>query len=216
MNSRPILYTFRRCPYAMRARLALAVSGTVCAVREVVLRDKPAELLAASPKGTVPVLVLEDGRVVDESLEIMRWALTRNDPEEWLWPGDAMWPLIAENDGPFKQALDRYKYPARYEGADPLVHRGEALDFLQRLETKLNGGRFLFGDLPSLADAAIFPFVRQFAAVDPTWFAAQPLPGLHGWLAGLLASPLFATVMARWPQWRAGDAEPLFPLVAEA
>lgn len=195
----------------MRARLALAVSGTTVAVREVVLKDKPAEMIAASPKGTVPVLVLPDGRVIEESLDIMRWALTRNDPEGWLLPGDAMLPLIAGNDGAFKQNLDRYKYPSRYEGADPLHHRAAGLGFLEQLNQLLASAPFLFGAAPSLTDAAIFPFVRQFAATDKQWFQAQPLSHLHRWHDDWAASPLFARVMTKWVPWRTGDPEPLFP-----
>lgn len=195
----------------MRARLALAVSGTTVSVREVVLKDKPSEMIAASPKGTVPVLVLPDGRVIEESLDIMRWALACNDPEGWLLPGDAMLPLIAENDGAFKQNLDRYKYPGRYEGADPLHHRAEGLRFLEQLNQRLAAASYLFGAAPSLADAAIFPFVRQFAATDRQWFQAQLLSHLRRWHDEWAASPLFARVMTKWAPWRAGDPEPLFP-----
>lgn len=212
MTDRPILYSFRRCPYAMRARLALGVSGAVCAVREVVLKDKPPELVAASPKGTVPVLVTPEGKVIDESLDIMCWALARTDPEAWLAPGDVMWPLIAENDGPFKRHLDRYKYPGRHANADPLQHRAEAMAFVTGLEDRLAASGWLFGSKPSLADAAIFPFVRQFAATDADWFAAQPVPVVHRWLDRQLKSPLFKQVMTKWPQWQTGDVEPLFPL----
>ncbi|NIJ22332.1 glutathione S-transferase [Sphingomonas naasensis] len=196
----PILYSFRRCPYAMRARLALLVSETRCEIREVKLRDKPAELIAASPKATVPVLVLPDGQVIDESLDIMRWALRRNDPEGWLAGDDA--GLIAANDGPFKYHLDRYKYPERH-GSDPGVHRAEGLAMLAALEARLAAQAWLCGDRRMLADAAIMPFVRQFAAVDRAWFDAQALPAVQRWLAGQLAAPLFAAAMIQRPQWRA-------------
>ena len=195
----PILYSFRRCPYAMRARMALAVSGTPHEIREVKLREKPAAMLAASPKGTVPVLVLADGRVIDESLDIMRWALGRNDPEHWLAGDDAA--LIAANDGPFKHHLDRYKYPDRH-GSDPLAHRAQGLAMLVDLDARLVGQPYLCGQTRSLTDAAILPFVRQFAAVDRRWFDAQPFPALHRWLTEGLASPLFAEIMVQWPQWR--------------
>jgi glutathione S-transferase len=200
MPTEPILYSFRRCPYAIRARMALAVSGTACEIREVKLRDKPAELIAASPKATVPVLVLPGGDVIDESLDIMRWALGRNDPEGWLAGDDA--GLIAANDGPFKHHLDRYKYPERY-GSDPEAHRAAGLHVLAALEVRLAAHDWLCGDRRSFTDAAIMPFVRQFAAVDRDWFDAQPLPGVHRWLAEQVASPLFATVMVQRPQWRA-------------
>jgi glutathione S-transferase len=204
----PILYSFRRCPYAMRARLALAISGTRCELREVRLREKPPSMLAASPKGTVPVLVLPDGCVIDESLEIMRWALSRRDPEGWLDRDDAA--LIALNDGAFKQALDRYKYPERH-GADPLLHREAGLAFLEVLEGRLASEGQLCGSLRGLADAAIMPFVRQFAAVDPQWFGDQLLPALQTWLAGHTSSDLFQSVMVRPNVWTECDAPVFFP-----
>lgn len=180
--------------------MALLVSETQCEIREIKLRDKPAEMLAVSPKATVPVLVLPDGQVIDESLDIMRWALARNDPEDWLAGDDA--DLIAANDGPFKHHLDRYKYPGRH-GSDPLEHRAQGLDLLAALEARLTGRAWLCGERQSLTDAAIMPFVRQFAAVDRDWFERQPLPGVQRWLAEQLASPLFIEVMVQRPQWRA-------------
>ena len=152
--SHPVLYSFRRCPYAMRARLALVVSGVRCELREVRLRDKPAAMLAASPKGTVPVLVLPDGRVIDESLDIMRWALSQRDPESWLDRDDP--GLIAENDGPFKHSLDRYKYPDRH-ASDPIEHREMGLETLRKIDARLSAGGQLGGSARGLADAAIMP-----------------------------------------------------------
>ena len=198
----PILYSFRRCPYAMRARMALLVSGTVCEIREIKLRDKPAEMIAASPKATVPVLVLPDGTAIDESIDIMRWALARGDPEHWLDGDDRA--LIAANDGPFKHHLDRYKYPERHD-SDPAAHREEGLAMLMALEARLATQSHLSGTRWTLTDAAILPFVRQFAAIDPGWFPAQPIPAVRRWLEAGLASPLFERVMVRLPQWRAGD-----------
>jgi glutathione S-transferase len=182
--------------------MALLASGTACEIREVKLREKPAEMLAASPKGTVPVLVLADGAVIDESIDIMRWALAWNDPEGWLEGDDAA--LIAANDGRFKHHLDRYKYPDRH-GSDPVAHRDEGLAMLGELERRLAGQSHLCGDRWMLADAAILPFVRQFAAVDPDWFAAQPVPAVRRWLAEGVTSPLFERVMVNRPQWRVGD-----------
>jgi glutathione S-transferase len=204
----PILYSFRRCPFAIRARLALAVGGIGCELREVTLRAKPAAMLQASPKGTVPVLVLPGGKIVDESLDIMRWALERRDPEGWLGRDDP--GLIAANDGAFKQDLDRYKYPERH-GADPLVHRERASSFLRELDARLAVSGQLAGSARGLADAAIIPFVRQFAAVDRSWFEDQPLPHLQAWLAGHLRSALFAAVMLRTPTWSPGDPPVAFP-----
>ncbi|MGE4431477.1 MAG: glutathione S-transferase [Sphingobium sp.] len=205
---RPILFSFRRCPYAMRARLALLVSGTVCELREVKLSAKPAALIAASPKATVPVLVLPDGAVIDESLDIMRWCLARNDPEGWLARDDA--DLIATNDGRFKHHLDRYKYPDRHH-CDPAEHRAAGLALLQPLEARLAGQANLSGVARGLVDMALIPFVRQFAQTDRSWFDARPLPALHGWLARHLASPLFAAAMVRLAPWQPADSPILFP-----
>lgn len=206
----PILYSFRRCPYAMRARLALAASGVPVRVREVVLREKPPEMRAASPKGTVPVLVLTDGRVIDESLDVMHWALAQNDPEGWLSADAAETArLIQQNDGPFKRALDRYKYPERH--AEPKgAARDAGMEILATLSVRIetNGGQ-LFGTSPTLADFAIFPFVRQFAATDADFWTAEAPGALQRWLAGHVENPRFAAIMAKLPRWKAGDAEPL-------
>ena len=202
---RPILYSFRRCPYAIRARLALWQAGVVVALREVVLRDKPAHLLEISPKGTVPVLRLPDGRVLEESLDIMLWALRQNDPDGWLTAGDGaeQAALISRNDVDFKPLLDRYKYAERFPEKPAVAWRKAAITaHLADLETRLTGQAYLFGDTPSLADAALLPFVRQFAAVDPAWFDTAPLPALRRWLNAWLDSPLFAAVMVRHRTWQ--------------
>ena len=204
----PVLYSYRRCPYAMRARLAIAVSGTGCVTREVKLSAKPEAMLAASPKGTLPVLVLPDGRVIDESLDVMRWALAMRDPEHWLEGDDTA--LIDRNDGPFKHDLDRYKYPERY-GVDPLKHRMLGLDFLRELDDRLDHTDQLCGPRRSLADAAIMPFVRQFASVDKIWFSDQPLLRLNIWLADHISSELFSMIMLRVPPWSPGDHPVLLP-----
>lgn len=198
-----ILYSFRRCPYAMRARMALIISGQQVELREVVLRDKPASMLALSPKGTVPVLALPGGDVIDESLDIMRWALRLDDPEGWLDGDDAA--LIAANDEPFKQHLDRYKYATRH-GSDPLEHRAAGMAWLGELETRLERSAFLCGERRMLADIAIFPFVRQFAAADQAWFDAQPLPRVQAWLRALIGSELFDRAMTRRAAWQPDDA----------
>jgi glutathione S-transferase len=193
----------------MRARMAIANSSVQVELREVILRDKPGEMLEISPKGTVPVLFLPHGQVLEESLDIMRWALNRNDPENWLANVDE--DLIAANDGPFKQALDRYKYPHRYGLADGFAHRDAALVHLEKLNDRLTGRVFLSGAKRGFTDTALFPFVRQFAATDQAWFETQPLPALQRWLAVLMQSELFAAIMARNPQWKPGDAPMLFP-----
>ncbi|MBL0924048.1 MAG: glutathione S-transferase [Sphingomonadaceae bacterium] len=209
MTDRPLLYSFRRCPYAMRARMALAVSGVEVELREVVLRDKPSEMLAVSPKGTVPVLVLPSGEVLDESLDIMRWALDKSDPGLWL--NDVDDDLVAANDGPFKQALDRYKYPHRYGLANGLLHRETGMAHLLQLNLRLADKPFLGGDHPAFTDVAIFSFVRQFAATDQGWFDAQPFPALQIWLKTLIRSNLFDRIMIRYPQWKTGDPPTFFP-----
>ncbi len=193
----------------MRARMAVAVSGIQVELREVVLRDKPSEMLEASPKATVPVLVLPDGKVLEESLDIMRWALVQSDPEGWL--GHEGHELISATDGPFKQALDRYKYPHRYGLTDGLALRDAALAHLTHLNDPLADKAYLGGAKPAFTDIAIFPFVRQFAATDAEWFAARPLPALQSWLSSLVDSDLFAQIMVRYPQWKDGDAAILFP-----
>ncbi len=201
MTNRPTLYTFRRCPYAIRARLAIAVSGIEVDEYEVDLAAKPAAMLAISPKGTVPVLQLPDGTVLEQSLNIMNWALGRNDPEQWLGgaPDVATMAdaLITENDGNFKRALDGYKYPARFPLYPAEKYRDEGVAFLATLESQLAMMPFLTGDKRGLADAAIVPFVRQFVAVDRPWFDQCGMPRVRGWLDGYLASPLFIGVMAK-------------------
>ena len=207
----PILYSFRRCPYAMRARLALLSSNTTVALREVALRDKPAHFLDVSPTATVPCLVTQDG-VIGESLDIMKWALVQNDPENLLNMPNAGWALIDETDGPFKLALDRTKYAARFPEQDTQKQRAVAEAFLTRLDQKID--RWLFEHL-SIADLAILPFVRQFAFIDKNWFDEQPWPNLHGWLDRFLCSDRFEQIMPKYGQWHEGDVEVLFPNTQE-
>lgn len=192
----------------MRARLALAISGSQVELREVKLAAKPPEILEASPKGTVPVLVLPDGTVIDQSLDVMRWALSLNDTEHWLKHTDDA--LIARNDGTFKHDLDRYKYPERHS-SDSLAHRQSGLTFLQALDERLAANGQLCGPVRGLTDMAIMPFVRQFAAVDPAWFAQQPLPHLQRWLAGHAESALFIAIMPKFAPWKPGDSPIRFP-----
>ena len=191
----------------MRLRLALAASGLAVELREVVLRDKPADFLEASPSATVPCLVTNDG-VIDESLDAMKWVLARHDPEGWLDmpPEGDGW--IARADGDFKDALDRTKYATRYPGTDPAEQREIAHVFLSELDARIDG--WIFGK-PTLADFAILPFVRQFAFIDKPLFDAQPWPALQGWLARFLASDRFAAIMQKYPQWKSGEAGVAFP-----
>jgi glutathione S-transferase len=208
----PILYSFRRCPYAIRARIAVRKSGVVVELREVVLRDKPESMLRASPKGTVPVLVLPGGGpVLDESLDVMRWALTLRDPDGWLADADApaqqQW--VATNDGPFKQALDRYKYPERHPARSQVESRDECVAALVRpMDACLAVRPFLAGERPGLADVALMPFVRQFAAVDAGWFAASGWEATRVWLDRWSSHPDFLGVMDKHPPWQPG-APPL-------
>jgi glutathione S-transferase len=204
MPALPLLYTYRRCPYAMRARMALIQAGKRFQAVEIVLRDKPAAMLALSPKGTVPVLQLPDGQVLDESWHIMRWALEPDDEAGWWSRAQSAdnLELLQRNDGDFKHHLDRYKYPERYPGDVTAreAARAQALAaLLVPLEARLSAQSYLGGATPCATDLATFPFVRQFAAVEPRWFAEQPLPALRAWLAGWLGSALFAACMAKLP-----------------
>ncbi|MGY2330818.1 glutathione S-transferase [Pseudomonas sp. SDT2931_S440] len=195
--SEAVLYSFRRCPYAMRARMALRYSGLAVQIIEVSLKAKPAEMLALSPKGTVPVLSV-DGRVIDESLAIMRWALAQNDPEGWLLGDDrATQALIEENDQGFKHQLNRYKYAERHPEYPMEHYRAEGEVFLMKLEGLLAEREYLLAGHLSLADVALAPFVRQFAHVDREWFGRAPYPRLRAWLQRFLESPLFIAVMAK-------------------
>ncbi len=198
----------------MRARLALAASGQVCELREVVLGHKPAALLQASAKGTVPVLVLPDGQVLDQSLDIMLWALRRHDPKHWLPAPDyalrEALQRVAQCDGEFKFHLDRYKYPNRYALADASNHRAQGAHFLNDLNTRLSKQAHLLGELENLVDAAIAPFVRQFAHTDPPWFASQPWPALQAWLHRFENSAAYLQVMEKYPPWQPGQTPVLF------
>ena len=198
LTDKPILYSFRRCPYAMRARMALAAANIDVEHREVALRNKPDIMVLASPKATVPVLVLPDTRVIDESLDIMRWALGQNDPLGWDTTHDA---LIDDNDGPFKYHLDRMKYAHRFEGADPAAHRTAAAPFLAALEARLEASSYLCGDEPGFTDIAVMPFVRQFARADLDAWAREPLPRLQSWLTLLIGMPIFHAIMVKHPLW---------------
>ncbi len=210
----PVLYSFRRCPYAMRARLALLAAGHEVELREILLRDKPSSMITASPKATVPVLVLPDGSVLEESRDIMLWALAQNDPDGLLIEANASSALIDQNDGSFKSALDRYKYPNRHTDTDPLAAREAGLHWLTALDEDLRSNQFLLGPQRRLADLALAPFVRQFAHVDRKWFFDQPLPGLHRWLNDFLESPAFATIMQKFPVWAEGTPGLPFPEAA--
>jgi glutathione S-transferase len=207
----PILYNFRRCPYAIRARLAIVVSGLVCELREVSLANKPADMILASPKATVPVMVLTDATVLEQSLDIMAYALAFNDPNNWGGPvGAEAMGLIELVDTRFKDHLDRYKYPDRHDG-DGSKDKELGLAVLADFDTLLTKDAYLVGPKFSLIDAAILPFVRQFAAVDLDWFASQPIPKVHAWLSEFLDGDLFKAAMTSQPVWKPGDPATLFP-----
>ncbi len=207
----PVLYSFRRCPYAMRARLALSVSQQSCVLREIDLKNRPDQLYEASPKGTVPVLVFPGGEVLEESLEIMHWALGQQDPESWLAPfeatADEARSLLEECDGDFKFHLDRYKYAQRYEEVNPENHRSKASSFLHRLNRMLTPNPFLFGLQASMVDMAVAPFVRQFAFADIDWFKAQDWEPLTSWLECFLDSARFRSVMRKYSVWNPDEPE---------
>ena len=195
----------------MRARMALVASGAEVMLREVRLKGKPAELLAASPKATVPVLVLSDGRVVEESLDVMQWALEYRDPLNWL-EGEALesdW--ISACDGDFKHWLDRYKYADRYPERTAEDCRQNAEAFIQRLEDRLSVSDWVGGDAANAVDVALFPFIRQFAGVDPSWWQQAPYPKVRLWLENWLNSALFSAIMAKFPRWESGQPGERFP-----
>jgi len=210
MNALPILYSFRRCPYAMRARMAIWASGSAVSLREVVLRNKPAALVEASPKATVPVLVLANGSVIEESIAIMDWALEQNDPKSWGDASPDTAALISACDGGFKGWLDKYKYADRHPEQSAVHYREQAEGFIADLEQRLSEQRWLGGGQATRADVAVFPFVRQFAGVDPTWWLNAPYPAVRTWLNDWLVSDTFTGVMAKYPLWQPDAPEVMF------
>jgi len=208
MQQLPILWSFRRCPYAMRARLAIASSGQKVELREILLRDKPAAFLSTSAKGTVPVLDLQS-EVIAESIDVMKWALSLSDPQGWLDMPSIGHDLIAQADGPFKTALDHYKYHVRHPDGTRATAQGDGAAFLRILDDMLANQTWLYGK-QSLADMAILPFVRQFANTDRAWFDEQDWPHLLRWLNDFTGSTSFANVMTKYPPWHADQDRVLF------
>lgn len=209
-----ILYSFRRCPYAMRARLVLKYAGIKTELREIDLNNPPIELVTISEQATVPVLHLPDGRVIDESWDIALWALKQNDPNSWLGENDQYLietdMLLETNDYSFKQDLDHYKYADRYPEQPMEYYREQGEEFLQELEDRLCTTRYLLSDRLSIADIVVFPFIRQFAMVDQQWFDQAPYPNLRQWLNGFIDSDrnearLFSSVMNKYDLWKQGD-----------
>ena len=211
-NNLPILYSFRRCPYAMRARMAIHISGQKCELREVLLRDKPPSMLEYSAKGTVPVLILQDGNVIDESLDVIDWALNLNDPDEWQRSKDTKKTkeLIKINDGEFKYHLDRYKYSKRYDNEDPEFHRKKCLKFIESINNELNNSEYIFDDNISYADIVVLPFIRQFRIADIEWFDSLPYDNLKKWLSSFLDSSLLHSIMKKYDLWKEGDKSIVF------
>lgn len=213
MNT-PIIYSFRRCPYAMRARLALKYADIKVELREVDLNNPPDSLIAISDNATVPVLHLPDGNVLDESWDIVQWAARQNDPDSWMGENNQYQiesdMLLETNDYSFKQDLDHYKYADRYPEHTKEYYREQGEEFLQELEERLATTRYLLSDTISVADIAIFPFIRQFAMVDMPWFEQAPYPGLQQWLNCFISSDqqeahLFASIMGKYEIWKQGD-----------
>ncbi len=203
---KPVLYSFRRCPYAMRARMALQSAGINYEHREVALREKPAAMLTASPKGTVPVLVLGSGQVIEESRDVMDWALAQNDPAGWRNGVDI--PLIEACEGNFKYHLDRYKYASRYKesasrGDTDIDHRRQAERFITQLENRLESGPYLTGNQQNQTDIAIFPFIRQFANTDKDWWQSAPYIQTQDWLERHCTAPIFLSIMQKHALWTA-------------
>ena len=210
MDDLPIFWSFRRCPYAMRARLAIRSSRVQVKLREILLRDKPAAFLTTSPKGTVPVLS-SNADVIDESRDVMIWALGQNDPEGWLDMPSEGFALIDTCDGPFKSALDQTKYSVRHPDVPEAQARATAMVFLRQLNDQLSTSQYLTAGMPKISDMAIFPFVRQFANTDRAWFDAQGLSKLTAWLDEFLGSEDFAAIMTKYIPWQPGQNDVLFP-----
>ena len=219
LMSLPILYSLQHCPYAMRARMGILMAQQTVLLRAVVTKNKPPEMLAVSPKGTVPVLLLEEGqlesRVIDESLDIMLWALAENDPQDLLYCNfpnglSAMLALVHENDNVFKPILEKYKRARRFSEVSEKFYRRQCEVFINSLEQRLSGQDYFLGDSASLADYALLPFVRQFARVDKKWFVQAPYPRLRKWLNDFLQSPFFTRIMAKYPLWLDSHEDCLF------
>lgn len=202
--NKPILYSYRRCPYAMRARVALAYANIAVEIREISLKEKPLSMLAISPKATVPVLQYGN-LVLEQSLDIMKWALSQHDPDRWLTDenNESVMALIDANDGSFKKLLDQYKYPSRFPNVNVEGVLNEALDqHLKPLNARLKQAKFLLGDRLSMADIAIFPFIRQFHMIDEALFGLHQLDALKKWLNDRIESSLFLSVMQKHPVWQ--------------
>ena len=205
----PILYTFRRCPYAMRARLALRSSKIIVEVREIKLQEKPPEFLKLSPKGTVPVLIRTSGEVIEESLDIISWALSVNDPQKWLAKGkledQEIAKLLDDLENEFKINLDKYKYTGRFSEANQNLYRDKNLYFLKKLNFYIKNNKALNCKHLTLIDYAIFPFIRQFRNVDQDWFDKLNLNFLSKWINQIIDSEEFSSIMKKFKKWEPND-----------
>ena len=213
--SLPILYSLRQCPYAMRARLGLLLAQQSVMLRDIIMSDIPEEMFEASPKGEVPVLVLNDRTVIDESIDIMRWALNKNDPQDLLYNNHPcrikeIQKFIQHNDNKFVEALKKYKAASRYHDDVEVKHRQQCEMFIKDLESRLSRHEYIFGDEPSLADYAILPFIRQFSRVDRKWYLQSPYPKLRNWLERHYQNPIFSKAMKKYPQWLDAKEEIIF------
>ncbi|OEE62589.1 glutathione S-transferase [Enterovibrio norvegicus FF-454] len=211
----PILYSLRQCPYAMRSRLAILHAGQIVILRDIDMKNKPEDMLSVSPKATVPVLVLGDGNVIDESIEVMVWALTQSDPRNLLYSHDknqlpAMLELIRSNDVTFVCALQKYRAASRYHDDNKTEHRDTCCEWLMPIEQRLSQHAYIMGEQPSLVDYAILPFIRQFSRVDKRWYAQAPLPNLRAWLTKHYNDPTFSKVMVSYPKWKKDDKPVVF------
>ncbi len=214
-QSYPILYSLRNCPYAMRARIAIFKAKQTVLLRDLVLSNKPTEMLKASPKGTVPVIVLKNGEVIEESLEVMLWALNETDPEDLLHRSNEqmlteMLTLINDFDSEFKTRLEQYKCAKRYQETNVTECREACEQYIEKLEQRLNQHGFLMSNKESLVDIALLPFIRQFARIERQWYLQSPYPKVRQWLNGYLQSPMFTKVMAKYPLWLDNHEEVLF------
>jgi glutathione S-transferase len=214
MPAYPVLYSFRRCPYAMRARMAIYQANIKCELREVVLKEKPEAMLLLSEKGTVPVLLTPEQEVIDQSCDVMHWALNQNDPDHWLNEDASQSQLLIDyNDNEFKHFLDRYKYHVGYPEQSQEYYRENAESFLKLIEKQLNEneGIALLGNRISFADIAIFPFIRQFAMVDIEWFKNSPYDAIKKWFSSIEQSELFQNCMKKYEKWQPEHAPIYFP-----
>lgn len=211
----PILYSLRQCPYAMRSRLGILHAQQSVILRDIEMNNKPEEMLSISPKGTVPVLLLSDGSVIDESLDVMVWALTQSDPNNLLYSQDEtkltqMLDVINQNDNEFVEALQKYRAASRYHDTNEVECRERCCEWLMTIEQALSQHAYIMGETPSLVDYAILPFIRQFSRVDKKWYAQAPLPYLRAWLVSHYNDPTFSKAMFTHPKWQQGADDIIF------